>query len=318
MDSGNIPEQVPENKSNKIALLLIIIALFAVYWRYRATTEPVAHGASTLHTDLQTNIANTLFIGETAKVHGTIPIPLTPMAELNFRSKHDIFELRRKLALQHPELTGNNYQPSESVFGQIIDNKPWWGLYGIFGFGPGQKSIEGPSVESRFYLNPFMLIGVREPNAYINSQGINPADKFYAEPINLNWNSDHRTASVMYNVSGFFNYLTSHNVLGAEQRKVEFVAYNARDFGFNYLWIDPSSLNIDLPDKSKNAIGLAQFIHCGGSCGYPGGCNNVSPLQPQLIISVQALPAKVYIKLWRQAPKEVDQDPDFVFLIEMI
>lgn len=62
-----------------------------------------------------------------------------------------------------------------------------------------------------------------------------------------------------------------------------------------------------------------QFIHKGGSCGYPGGCNNMSPQTPPIDgISLDDLPAKIVVWLWRTRPDSVEVKPDFKYTIEIL
>jgi len=96
------------------------------------------------------------------------------------------------------------------------------------------------------------------------------------------------------------------------------VAYNARDFGFNYLAVSPKfSKNIN--KTSDRPIEIAQYIHCGNSCGYSGGCNNMSPYTEGLYdLSLKGLPAQACVYLWRARPTSVDQVPDFMVTLNFI
>jgi hypothetical protein len=96
-------------------------------------------------------------------------------------------------------------------------------------------------------------------------------------------------------------------------------AYNARDFGFPYLYLDVVRSERVLPARpSREASLIRQMIHCGNSCGYPGSCcNNMSPDQPELRIEVSRLPAQAHFRLWRAKPASVADDADFTFVIEM-
>jgi len=98
------------------------------------------------------------------------------------------------------------------------------------------------------------------------------------------------------------------------------IAYNARDFGFPFMYLDPkNSLNL-VPWKSPDALEIPQMIHCGGSCGYPGGCNNMSPHRVELDNNrLTRLPARAYLRLWRERPKDAKtSSPDFVMVIDFI
>jgi hypothetical protein len=70
-------------------------------------------------------------------------------------------------------------------------------------------------------------------------------------------------------------------------------------------------------DAPQSPYANPQFLHQGGSCGYPGGCNNTSPPTPEIEgLQVTALPAKVVIWLWKQQPISLGQEPDMRFVIQ--
>jgi hypothetical protein len=78
--------------------------------------------------------------------------------DLNFKSKNAVLLLRAMMVYRHRELIVGEYRPAETVFGQIEGGKPWWGLRGHVYYGSGEKSIDGPAEETRFILNPFLLV----------------------------------------------------------------------------------------------------------------------------------------------------------------
>jgi hypothetical protein len=97
------------------------------------------------------------------------------------------------------------------------------------------------------------------------------------------------------------------------------IAYNARDFGFGYLYVDPvASKNVTRRGKLDSASDLLQFIHRGPSCNIPGGCNNMSPPLPELDKwKATGLPAEAHIRLWKLRPVTVNDPPDMSFVIRM-
>ena len=48
-------------------------------------------------------------------------------------------------------------------------------------------------------------------------------------------------------------------------------------------------------------------------CGYPGGCNNGSPHQPETEFIIDAYPASATFKLWRQQPDSPDDPADLIY-----
>ncbi len=94
--------------------------------------------------------------------------------------------------------------------------------------------------------------------------------------------------------------------------------YNTRDFGFAYFSIDAAnSENVRGAAVGKVAANIP-FIHCGSSCGHPGGCNNESPYQAETEIQVPALPAHATFKLWKKFPASTDAPAEMTFIVKMI
>lgn len=241
----------------------------------------------------------------------TIKIPIRDLVDFNFKSKQEIYDLRTKYVSQ--VFTGN-YKPSESVFGQIQSGRPWWGMQGQCTYGKGEKSILGLSEESRFVANPFLFVGLEDGCVSEVSGATQQPAIYYPKPAALFWNVAGRFAGVQYDLSSYWAHAASAK--GADYHKINLIAFNARDLGWNYLYVSPEqSKNVTAPPQ---LVKIIQFIHTGGSCGYPGGCNNMSPDQHELQITVSTLPARAYIKLWREAPANVSDPPDLVFLISMI
>jgi len=63
---------------------------------------------------------------------------------------------------------------------------------------------------------------------------------------------------------------------------------------------------------------IKQMIHCGNSCQYAGGCNNMSPAQPDIDeFDCSQLPARANIRLWKGAPLTKDSKPDLTVFIDL-
>jgi hypothetical protein len=241
-------------------------------------------------------------------------ISLNDLIELDFKSKSEILNLRRNYVNQHPDFARRGYIPSEAVFGQIADGRPWWGIKGISCNGPGQESIEGLSEESRFLANPYLLVGVTEELAHIVHSSCSAT---YPRPTALFWHRSRDWGKVTYDAGTYMNAARGLKYPDADKFCV--VAYNARDLGFSYLYIDKEKTKgIDQTSLSSQPVALNQYIHCGGSCGYSGGCNNMSPHEPHMIVRVTSLPAWIYVKLWKSKPMSASQQADMVFIVEMV
>lgn len=247
-------------------------------------------------------------------------IVLHPLAELDFKTKPEIYELRKQEVMKYPQLLeAKKYTPSEAVFGQIQDKKPWWGILGHCYYGDGQQSIAGASEESRFLMNPFLLVGLDTGSAVRLTGSPLPAREIYPMAYNLEWNKAKRTASVKYNVARFREQAKQYNYPEEMMRIFALMAYNARDLGYEYLYVDPeASENITSLNETGAPLAIPFFIHTGYSCGYPGGCNNMSPQAPNFRIRVKQIPAAVHIRLWKKAPARKDANADMVFVIHIM
>ncbi len=262
-------------------------------------------------------IYNQLIFSTPTDSKGLLSIPIKPPGDLNWLTKAEILQRREALAREFPSIIPSTYRPSPAVFSQIQDNRPWWGLYGIYFYGSGTKAIEGPSARSSFVLNPLLLIGLDEANGWITSADPRQYVNFYPSPERAQFNITKRLLEIDYRVSGYFKYL-EHGV-GTSQRQLHINTINARDFGYRFLAVDShASVNfLSLASNSNHPIPNIEFIHCGGSCGYAGGCNNVSPTQQELIITVPTLPAMGTVKLWESEPSSISNRADVTVVLHL-
>ena len=243
-------------------------------------------------------------------------ISINEPVELDFKTKAEVLSIRGEYVDQHKELLDGSYQPMDAVFGQIENGRPWWGLKGQFCNGAGVGSIEGPSEESRFIANPFLLLGVDEGSGF-RVEG--PCYPVYPVPSGLAWNAKESIAVVTYDLSGFMSEKRSLHAFDTTKISFMLENLNARDFGFNYVYVESSMSNnvaaISGSIMFDEPAQLKSYIHRGESCGYSGGCNNASPSQPEIFFVVEKLPATLYCKLWKEKPKTLSQPGDFTYLI---
>jgi hypothetical protein len=252
---------------------------------------------------------NALAIGKSAKAE-KIDIVIQSPVELDFYSKDDVLKLRQDAVEQYPELLAHKYSPSDAVFGKIVDGLPWWGIEGQFFYYRGEKSITGASEEARFILNPYILVAAEYPDWW---QGVIREDQLstfplYCVPHDLQWRPQEAYAEITYAASC---------IASRQDLPFYLVAYNARDLNLNYIYVSyQDSINIANHDLPQEPYANPQFLHQGGSCGYPGGCNNMSPYTPEIDgLHVTSFPAKVVIWLWKQQPVSLEQEPDMKFVI---
>jgi hypothetical protein len=256
---------------------------------------------------------NRLAIGENAKL-ASVDLVIRPPFELDYYSKEEVLRLRKEAVAVYSGLIEGDYEPSESVFGQIEDGLPWWGIDGQFYYGNGEMSINGPSEEARFILNPYMLIaaesyGMWDPGI-IPEQVIHRSDfTLYCEPSWLRWEPVNRRVELTYDADC---------VSSVDFRYFDLISYNARDMNMNYIYVSyADSTNIFKHPAPETAYKIPHYIHRGGSCGVQGGCNNMSPPTPEIdALELRGLPAQVVIWLWRDAPESVLSPADLVYVIQ--
>lgn len=251
-------------------------------------------------------------------------IAINEPIELDFLSKQKVFDIRKKHAAMSPAFIPANYMPSDTVFGQIQDNKPWWGLNGMMFKGAGQHSIDGLSEESRAINNPLLLFMV-DPKFWFVDLKLKGSE-IYPKPISITFQPSQKTIKVVYNFTDYDaemnNYLkaSAHTTFG-NSNEYTLVGLNARDFGYNYAYAY-STQNVVFNDNSNNNLStniqqLQDFLHTGGSCGYAGGCNNRSPAEKFLDFTQLKLPAQIAIKLWKKMPQDKNAPADLYFIITL-
>lgn len=271
--------------------------------------------------------ANELALGKNARSKSTLMIPNVELSKFNGITVEQLYKLRSDAVYRNKTLLFDTYEPSDSIFGMCENKKPWWGVWGMHLYRQGQKAIEGPSKESAYILNPFRLV-----SAEANNVGLWSASQFTTKDLNnpefpflwesgpVLFNAQLSKAQVWYNISKYNNSLAQYR--GKMRFPVtaitsfSLIAYNARDFGYNYIYLDPQK-SFGIKRWPARAVQITQFLHCGGSCGYPGGCNNMSPHVPELDGNqLTQLPAKAYLKLWKDEPETVSNPADFTFIID--
>jgi hypothetical protein len=282
---------------------------------------------------LQQN-TNTLAIGQRAIVE-SLSIPITPPIELDGLSDDQISDLRIEAALQFPWLLYTNYEPSHTVFSQIENGKPWWGIAGQYYYGAGEQSISGLSEESRYILNPYLLVGVdfsglsiwsgRPADSFWNQTLITNAAlestsfPFYPDPQNLQWWPGRNRVEVTYNLSEFLPRLNlwTARVYTYRDATFDLIAYNARDLNLNYIYVDyDTSIYVTRNPMPPEPVAIPQYLHRGDSCGYSGGCNVMSPDTLEIMnIEIQRLPAKLVVYLWHEQPASQTEKPDLTYVI---
>lgn len=273
---------------------------------------------------------NSLNLGKADSPPLTIEI-LSPM-EFDSLTRDEVYDLRRQAVARHPDLLGHDYEPADVVFGQIEDGLPWWGMDGLFYYGNGEQSIEGPSEESRFILNPYLLVGLdiwgwsvfNVPRFQWDASRITPemiAQNDFppvCQAQALHWDGGNRQADVAYDVTACLAEINQWTVtpVTLEDGYFDIIAYNARDFNLNWIYIWYPTPDYPAVPMGDRPLKIPHFLHRGSSCQYPGDCNNMSPFVPQLdAYYLGSVPASVTAYLWKDEPDSRSSTPDMVFTI---
>lgn len=271
---------------------------------------------------------NSLKVGPLSLVRDGTLLPINRPQDFNYMTRNDVLQLRFNAVMSCKALINTPYCPTAAVFDEMLDGKPWWGMAGQYIWGEGQRSIEGPAEESRFVLNPFLLVAANPWTAKIwNPEQITEDDlknidfPYTWMPQELTFWPKRRMAQVTYDVTAFNGKLKQMDgKLEKNEDNLRFglVAYNARDFGYNFLFLSPSlSSNIENSHKTKSSVEIKQYIHTGDSSKYPGGCNNMSPRMDEIDkLDIKILPARATILLWKKRPPVLTDPPDFTFVLD--
>jgi len=251
-----------------------------------------------------------------------IDIGINPPTELNNKTKAAILAERKIYVANSAAKSAlfcapDEYEPSEYVFGGIVDHKPWMNLAqtcNVDNLRGTQGGIDGVSEESVLLNNPYVLVGLEtmfwtDENCS-EDQWILPTSLLYRPSSNtfkLSYNWD--TVSVMFGSEILLNGL------------------NAIDMGYSWVKVVESrNINFSSDEITTRPYQLQNFIHLGGSCEWEGGCNNTSPYQPQLEFTIECddscEPFSNYpyiaLKLWRNEPKTGKENPDLYFVIKFV
>lgn len=249
---------------------------------------------------------------------------VNPTSSYNYYSKRDIYNLRKRY-VQTSLFAKENYEPNENVFGSIADNKPWLNLNPCSKLnynGDYHESIEGDSRLSTQINNPNALVGLNlvvSPWEYdINAEFCN-TELGHFIPTSLNYNKKENLIIATYKVpSNYTEYRAKLNNI-TYGYPIQLSGINALDFGYNYVYaLETNGINMMYPESSNMTSDVQIFrnyIHLGGSCRYAGGCNNISPLQNNLMFYVTRLPADITLKLWKKEPLNKNIKADFYYKI---
>ena len=263
-------------------------------------------------------------LNDTKQSKDLISLKVHNPSEYNYMNKRDIYNLRERY-VKDSLFYKEGYKPSEEVFGQIVDGKPWWGLIscGELNYkGDYHQRIEGDSKVSVQMNNPNALVGLSMPYLPWSLEDNQEfCTGYYSKfiPLSLKYDKKETLIIAKYEITKLFlDY--RQNIDGKSHRiPIQLSGLNALDFGYKYVWaFDSKNIKImhkDSPNVLNDVRPFRDFVHLGGSCRYEGGCNNISPLQEDLMIKIVDLPAEISLKLWKKEPQSKYLPADFYYKI---
>lgn len=255
-----------------------------------------------------------------------VDLRINSTSDYDYMTKREIYDLRKRY-VSESVFAKEDYEPDEEVFGQIVDNMPWWGNLScdILNYqGDYSYRIEGDSKLSTMINNPAILVGLYKlfmpwEDPYYGDYCTADYSKFI--PASFKYNKKDNLFITTYNVPAeFVKYkINITGLSGGRNIPMQLSGLNALDFGYKYVYgYDSKNIKMLYPESSdimSDVQTFRDFIHLGGSCQYKGGCNNLSPLQTGLIFNVQNLPAEISLKLWKKHPSNKNSKADAYFKI---
>lgn len=312
------------NKNTTLITGCIIGALICIYFSFNKplkvqTPAPLAE----IQQDKETNIQQKITKYDVAEKYKNKPntnIAVNYPVSLSYLTKKNIYFLRKQYVSQSI-FENPDYEPSDYVFGQIEDRKPWMRAT-LCRNKNGSIDVEGFSEESRFINNPTVLVALEYP-FFVTNPDFSDCDSKQAImlPKSVSYNGITNEIVVVY---------TNLPVFIQNNSFYQFNGINAKDFGYDYFYLDkskstyqPEFLNDINP--STQVMQFQNFLHLGSSCGHQGGCNNGSPRQPALEFTYKSEKytqqnIKLYLKLWKSQPQSPDSAADIneIIIIENI
>lgn len=303
---------------NFLAFLLLIIAIICAVFN-KEISNKIANINNPQEELQQAQVippqtAKQAEVGYTPEYTGAevIEIPVNRPTPLSGKTKAEVYKIR-KAYVEKSIFKNLNYEPSEDVFGQITDRKPWIANYICHKNSDDPLPTKGESEEARFINNPTVLLGLEYPFWFhsVTDYTFCDTDLSTLMPQLITYNGAKKEITVEYQHLPF----ATNN----DNTFYQFNGVNARDLGYKYVYFDKSKSTYDIEfsrpsNISTDVYELYNFIHLGYACGVNGGCNNGSPRQEFLEFKNNNYRSEIgkviYLKLWKTRPQSPKQEAD--------
>jgi hypothetical protein len=251
---------------------------------------------------------NELDIGFHSKAPESIQIGTNGLANYNGKTKENLFQMRTKAANAQSNLLKTPYAPNPSVF-QIDDKGSWWSLKGFL-FRDAADKIDGPSRESAFFGNPYLLVcpeWYADPISRAQARFPKQSDfanvfPTYLPPASIKIFPKEQREELVYNIMPHYNMIKSMSAGNWPISNIAFNlnAYNARDFGFNYVYVDASKSK-NLQRYSSDVKPIGQSLSTSKACAPV--CNDLTGSADDLVgLKLKDVPAQCHVLLWKEKP----------------
>lgn len=269
---------------------------------------------------------NDLDIGYGTKAPDSISIDLFGLMNYNGKTREELFSLRSKQVNTHPELIKSPYAPTPECFA-IEQKNPWWSMKGYICRSHELNNTDGPSRESAYFGNPFLLVCPEFYGSNMNTApGRFPKYEDFANVVPTYWPPKsvkffpkEKREEITYDLMAYYNSLKSllDGPWPISQIGFDLCTYNARDFGYNYMYIQPGT-STNLSKYPSEIITLSQGIGTRTKDSCAPACNDVVDTPEALTgFKIKNLPAKCHLLFWKQQPQSYlvpsDLTVDLVF-----
>lgn len=262
---------------------------------------------------------NALDVGFHTKAPESVSITLNGLMNYNGKSAEELYALRSRTVAKYSELVPGTYKPSSSVF--TIDGKnPWWGIRGYMFRGRNISSTDGMSRESVFFGNPLVLVcpefyGTNmhwSPQRFPKDEDFVNVFPTYLQPQSVKIFPKEQREEVVYDVMHYYNDVKAMMDGNWPISEIAFdiFAYNARDFGYNYLYIEPNKSS-NISKMPPDVIAIEQVLGTKTRDSCAPSCNDIITPDALIGYKLKNLPAKCHILLWKSKPASHVTPEDF-------
>jgi hypothetical protein len=263
-----------------------------------------------------------------------VKLPVVPFMSYRTANCQEIKE-RRKQALQQPALQGlvaKNYDANKArLMDNATDGKPWRQLDRTFFRDPtlDGKNVPQVAIDSVVLENPFLLGHLSYSYYRLTLDGFVNDPKTFIErcqqeltPTVLSLDGKNRCLQVKYQIRHRENYATLASRLAGHARRAEYrlVLANAYDLGLDYCVLNSAeSQGFDESQgRFDNVRKTAMYCTTGMESLVNEEMTQIrynGSMCPNL--TLDSLPAKLSIGLWKESPKDIKAKPDLRLEIEI-